>query len=286
MNLIALIDGGGTKTRVRFLSQADQTVISEVVTGPSNLGLGADVCWEQIMQAITLADMPMPVKCVAGLAGSEYAKQRSAFLFNPPCKTLLVSDRDSGLFGAHCGTPGGCLTVGTGVVLAWLDESQQLLRRGGFGFMLADQGGGAWIGLRFLQELVRLVDRGLIDQSHQVLIDRLAIGQSVTQWMEFANTAQPRQFASLAKIIVEAEGQVSLSADIVSEGLTALIDLLQDFPKHLPITLVGGLSAIYSPRIQSLGYQVVEPQGDALDGLAYIDQHRQQLTIDCWESYA
>ena len=43
MKLVALIDGGGTKTRIRFLNQADQTVVSEVVTGPSNLGLGADV---------------------------------------------------------------------------------------------------------------------------------------------------------------------------------------------------------------------------------------------------
>ncbi len=189
------------------------------------------------MQAITLASVPMPVKCLAGLAGSEYAKQRSAFLFNPPFETLLVSDRDSGLFGAHCGMPGGCLTVGTGVAFSWLDESQQLLRRGGFGFMLADQGGGAWIGLRFLQELVRLADRGLIDESHQSLIDRLAIGQSVNQWMDFANAAQPRQFASLAKTIVEAEGQVSLSADIISEGLMALIYLIQDFPKHLRLKI-------------------------------------------------
>ena len=117
MKLIALIDGGGTKTRVRFLNQADQTVISEVVTGPSNLGLGADVCLKQIMQAIALAGVPMPVRYVAGLAGSEYIEQRSAFLSNAPCETLLVSDRDSGLFGAHCGMPGGCLTVGTGVAL-------------------------------------------------------------------------------------------------------------------------------------------------------------------------
>ena len=286
MKLIAFIDGGGSKTRVRFLNQADQIVISEVVTGPSNLGLGADVCWEQIMKAITLAGVPMPVKCVAGLAGSEYAKERSAFLFNPPCQTFLVSDRDSGLYGAHCGMPGGCLTVGTGVAFAWLDESRQLLRRGGFGFMLADQGSGAWIGWRFLQELVRLADRGLLDQSHRVLIDQLAIGESVPQWMEFANAAQPRQFASLAKTIVEAQGEVCLSNEILTEGLMALIDLIQDFPKHLPITLVGGLSAVYSPRIQSLGYQVVEPQGDALDGLAFIDQHRQELVIDHWESNA
>ena len=58
MKLIALIDGGGTKTRIRFLNQADQTVVSEVVTGPSNLGLGAhgflsmELWWVALRRAV------------------------------------------------------------------------------------------------------------------------------------------------------------------------------------------------------------------------------------------
>ena len=60
MSLTALVDGGGTKTRVRFLNQVDQTVLSEVVTGPSNLGLGADSCWKQIRVAIDLAGLATP----------------------------------------------------------------------------------------------------------------------------------------------------------------------------------------------------------------------------------
>ena len=80
MSLTALVDGGGTKTRIRFLNQADQTVLSEVVTGPSNLGLGAESCWEQIREAIDLAGFTTPTKCVAGMAGSEYVVERSEFL--------------------------------------------------------------------------------------------------------------------------------------------------------------------------------------------------------------
>ena len=286
MSLTALVDGGGTKTRIRFLNQADQTVLSEVVTGPSNLGLGAESCWEQIREAIDLAGFPTPTKCVAGMAGSEYVVERSEFLSKAPCETLLVSDRDSGLFGAHLGASGGCLTVGTGVAFAWIDEFGQLSRRGGFGFVLGDQGGGAWIGWRVLQELMRLEDRDGLNQSHRDLVEKLGIGETVNQWMQFANQAGPRAFASLAKAVVESEQQVSLSRDILAEGVMELGRVIQDFPKHLPIALVGGLSGIYAPRIKAQGYQVVDPKGDALDGLAYIDQHLQELTVEHWMSYA
>ena len=286
MSLTALVDGGGTKTRVRFLNQADQTVVSEVVTGSSNLGLGAGSCWEQIREAIDLAGFPTPTKCVAGMAGSEYVAERSEFLSKAPCETLLVSDRDSGLFGAHLGASGGCLTVGTGVAFAWVDELGQLSRRGGFGFVLGDQGGGAWIGWRVLQELVRLEDRGGLSQSHRHLVYKLGIGETVNQWMQFANQAGPREFASLAKVVMESEEQVSLSQDILDEGLMELGRVIQDFPKYLPIALVGGLSGFYAPRIKAQGYQVVDPKGDALDGLAYIDQHLQKLTVEYWISHA
>ena len=286
MSLIALVDGGGTKTRVRFLNQADQVVIAEVVTGPSNLGLGADTCWNQIREAADLAGLSIPVKCVAGMAGCEYLEERSEFLSKAPCETLLVSDRDSGLFGAHLGGPGGCLTVGTGVAFAWLAESGQLSRRGGFGFVLGDQGGGTWIGWRALQELVRLEDRDGLDQSHRRLIAQLGIGESVSHWMQFANAAGPRAFASLAKAVVDSEEQVPLSRQILAEGSLELAHVIQDFPKHLPIALVGGLSAVYAPRILNLGYRVIEPQGDALDGLAYIDQHLPELAVEHWTSYA
>lgn len=286
MSLIALVDGGGTKTRVRFLNQAHQTVLSEVVTGPSNLALGADSCWEQIRKAVDLAGLPMPTKCVAGMAGSEYVAERSKFLLKAPCETLLVSDRDSGLFGAHLGAPGGCLTVGTGVVFAWLDDSGQLSRRGGFGFVIGDQGGGAWIGWRVLQELVRLADRDGLNQSHRRLVDQLGIGDSVNQWVQFAHAAGPYEFASLAKVVVEYEEQVSLIQDVLTEGSLELGDVIQDFPKHLPLALVGGLSVVYAPRIQAQGYQVIDPKGDTLDGLAHIDQYLDELVIEHWMSYA
>ena len=286
MTITALVDGGGTKTRVRFLNNADQTVITEVVTGPSNLGLGAEVCWQQIHDAVDLAGLSMPAKCVVGIAGSEYLRQRAEFLAQASCQTVLVSDRDAGLFGAHKGRPGGCLTVGTGVAFAWIDHQGNLAHRGGFGFVLGDQGGGAWIGWRVLQELVRLSDRNQLDLVHHRLIIALGIGETANHWVQFANEAGPRAFALLARAVVDSEDKVPLAAEILTEGLQLLWRLIEDFPGSLPLSLVGGLSTLYGPRLAALGYQMVDPEGDALDGLRFIDQHLDHLIVEHWISDA
>jgi hypothetical protein len=62
--------------------------------------------------------------------------------------------------------------------------------------------------------------------------------------------------------------------------------LIEDFPRSLPLSLVGGLSTLYAPRLTALGYQVVDPEGDALDGLRFIDQHLNHLIVDHWTSDA
>ena len=97
----------------------------------------------------------------------------------------------AGLFGAHSGRPGGCLTIGTGVSFAWWNESGVVTRRGGFGFVLGDQGGGAWIGQRLLCGLIRLADRGDLLPSHINLIESLEIGPTPNDWITFANQASP-----------------------------------------------------------------------------------------------
>jgi len=38
--------------------------------------------------------------------------------------------------------------------------------------------------------------------------------------------------------------------------------------------------------LAAFGYQVVDPEGDALDGLRFIDQHLTHLIVDHWTSDA
>ena len=196
----------------------------------------------------------------------------------------MVSDRDAGLFGAHSGRPGGCLTIGTGVSFAWLNESGVVTRRGGFGFVLGDQGGGAWIGQRLLCGLIRLADRGDLLPSHINLIESLEIGPTPNDWINFANRATPLEFGSLAPSVLNTESSMLLSASIISEGVVELESLVRDLPKNLSLALVGGLAHAYESQLGALGYEIVTADGDALDGLSYIDQHLGTLSIDRWKS--
>ena len=252
--------------------------------GPANLGLGFGACWNQIERAIDLAGLDPPVRYVVGLAGTEYRIERQQFLASAPRPTVLVSDRDAGLFGAHSGRPGGCLTIGTGVSFAWLNERGVVTRRGGFGFVLGDQGGGAWMGQRLLCGLIRLADRDDLLPSHINLIESLEIGPTPNDWITFANRATPCEFGSLAPSVLNTKSSMSLSANIIAEGVAELKSLIRDLPKNLSLALVGGLAHAYESQLEALGYEIVTADGDALDGLSYIDQHLGTLSIDRWKS--
>ena len=76
MKLTAFVDGGGTKTRVRLADTLAGAIVEDIVVGPANLGLGFEACWNQIEYAIDLAGLDPPVKCVVGVAGTEYIKER------------------------------------------------------------------------------------------------------------------------------------------------------------------------------------------------------------------
>ena len=102
--------------------------------------------------------------------------------------------------------------------------------------------------------------------------------------MQFANGAGPRAFAGLARAVVDSEREVRLAAEILTEGLHSLCRLIQDLPRSLPLSLVGGLSTLYAPRLAALGYRVVDPEGDALDGLAFLGQHLGHLIVEHWIS--
>ena len=188
MKLIALIDGGGTKTQVRFLNQA----IRQSYRGcdrPLKLGLGL-MFVKQIMQAIALAGVPMPVRYVAGLAGERVHRTAISILSNAPCERYWFQIATLGCLVRIVESPGGCLPSGRVLHLrGWTNPGSSYDEAA----LVCGRGGGAWIRLRFLQNWFALLIEGLIDQSHQVLIDRLGISQSVIRWMEFANAAQPRQ---------------------------------------------------------------------------------------------
>lgn len=286
MSYLALVDGGGTKTLVRLVESETEAVIAEARVGPGNLSEGAETVWARIQEALNAFPVPAD-RVLAGLAGSEYDLHREQFLANAPVPTELVSDRDSGLMGAHAGKPGVCLTVGTGVALAWMDLNGRIERRGGFGFVLGDQGGGAWLGLQCMRQLLPMLDSAALDADEKALLLACGLSTEPSAWMMFAGQASPATFAALSEPIVAADRAGNEAAKrLLQAGVDALLELLQSAPSDLPVAAVGGLSAVYRPLLQARGIPMVLPQGDALDGLLYIWRETTGSAIERWSSDA
>lgn len=286
MTIWALVDGGGSKTRIRVIDAATGDILSESRSGPGNLTLGADTVWTSILAGLENPGVPQPAHIFAGLAGVESIDAREAFLMQARWPTTLISDRDSGLCGALLGAPGACLTVGTGVALSWLAGDGVVHRRGGLGFVLGDEGGGAWIGRRVVQLLAYHADRGLLDGASEHVAKALGMGVSLPEWVAFGQQAKPADFAALAPMVFTlADAGEALPKRVIDEGVAALIDLLSAVPSDLPIALVGGLTGCYVDRLREFGLPIVDAKGDALDGLWLDASGRVTLNLQRWSTH-
>lgn len=72
----------------------------------------------------------------------------------PPVAVLVVSDSAAWQVGAFAGDDGVVLAVGTGAVAVGLLDGR-VTRADGFGLLLGDDGGGAWVGREALRAAVR-----------------------------------------------------------------------------------------------------------------------------------
>ena len=167
------IDGGGTKTR-GILYKSDK-IIAESNAGTTRIGaVGVGESCERLLNVIT--DLCVQVNLdsseidavVVGLAGVwlEEEKKRSTQLIKTLARTqkmhlndlIVTSDAELALEGAFGGDQGIVLIVGTGSIAIGKVGKDKLIRCGGWGIELDDEGSGAWIGREGLTAIVRALD--------------------------------------------------------------------------------------------------------------------------------
>ena len=94
-----------------------------------------------------------------GLAGAEFDKSIT-FLEHwqhPFASMKFHNDAYVACLGAHAGNDGALMIIGTGVK-GWLNYEGKQLQWSGYGFPLDDKGGGAWLGLRLVQQSLYSID--------------------------------------------------------------------------------------------------------------------------------
>jgi N-acetylglucosamine kinase-like BadF-type ATPase len=258
------IDGGGTHTRGILLregkivaeSKSGTTRIGAVGVGEScerTLNVILDLCSQAVIESNEVDAV------VVGLAGVwlEEEKQRSARLLKTLGRgsnfhfsdLIVTSDAEIALKGAFEGGKGIITIIGTGSIALGNPNADELVRCGGWGIELDDEGSGAWIGREGLTAVVRAIDgRG----------KKTALTDIIADGFPSINIEQPRtivkaysegafQYHSLSPFVMKcAEEGDEICLDIINRSAEHLLELpLALAPsfkeKVVDVALMGGI---------------------------------------------
>jgi len=170
MAIFVALDAGGTKTQCWV---ADETqVLGRATGGTVKLMMaGADVAYARLREVVLEAaaaagvDPKSVTRTCMGLAGitSEGARAWAE-------RTLggivggeldLCGDEEIALDAAFHGGPGLLVVAGTGSNIVGRCTNSTMVRAGGWGPVIGDEGSGSWIGLQAIRAGMRAHDRGV-----------------------------------------------------------------------------------------------------------------------------
>lgn len=271
------IDGGGTSCRAR-IRDAEGNFIGEAKSGSANILLGTNVAMASIIDAISQAAKQ------GGLSESDFihmhvglalagAEQKSAWqnfmaLNHPFASIVLNTDAYGACLGAHNGDEGAIMIAGTGSCGIYLTQGEQHVV-GGREFPISDQGGGAVMGLRLIQQVL-LAEDGIIEKTPLAEHVLSHYNNDVDQIVEWSKSALPRDYGQFSPAIFEhAYLGDSLAISMLKQTAADVEMFLVALNRKgaTKICLMGSIAERIkdwlSPPVQRW---IVDPQFDAIEG--------------------
>lgn len=271
------IDGGGTSCRARIRDTEGQ-FIGEAKSGSANILLGTDIAMASIVAAIrdaalqgglTESDFP---KMHVGLALAG-AEQKSAWLNfmtidHPFASITLNTDAYGACVGAHNGQDGAIMIGGTGSCGILLKDGEQHVV-GGREFPISDQGGGAVMGLRLIQQVL-LAEDGIRPKTSLCQHVMNHFDNDIDNIVEWSKTAIPKDYGQFSPVIFQ----------LANEGDELAIEMLKQTAADIEmfinalhqkganqVCLMGSIAERILPWLSPVVQQwVVQPQFDAIEG--------------------
>ena len=273
------VDGGGTSCKVR-LEDAQGRLLGEGFSGSANVFQQPEKTLVSIIDAVDQSldsaglghSTKQFIHAGIGLAGSEF-DESIAFLEqwrHPFASVKFHNDAYIACLGAHAGKDGALLIIGTGVK-GWLNSKGKQVQWSGYGFPLDDKGGGAWLGLRLLQQTLYTID-GTFPRSKltQKVLGRFGNeGRNITSWSANASSAD---YGSFAKSVVEAYHAGDRIAQLIvneqKEHLEKILDaMLKEMGDSLSLSLLGGLAPFVCSIVKDdIASRLQKPKLDAKRG--------------------
>ena len=156
----------------------------------------------------------------------------------------VESDARAALMGAHAGAAGLIAIAGTGSIVLGQNQDGQLMRAGGWGPLLGDEGGGYYLGLRALRAVARQLDGAGPDTA---LVEALAEALDMADWSGlipavYGGSIDRERIAALGPLVTAAAERGDVVAlDIVERAGGALGDQVAAVARRLGLLPAASL---------------------------------------------
>ncbi len=292
------IDGGGTKTR-GVLYRCNE-VIAKSNSGTTRIGaVGVGESCERLLNVISDLCVRANIESneidavVVGLAGVwlEEEKKRTTQLIKTLARTqkmylndlIVTSDAELALEGAFGGSQGIVMIVGTGSIAVGKIANDKLIRCGGWGIELDDEGSGAWIGREGLTAIVRALDgRGKETALTKIFAELYPSSIDLKEPRTIVKAYSDRVFEyyMLSPLVMKcAEEGDPVCLEIIQKAAFHLMELLETLKKkfktnQVKVALLGGIieaNTILAKMLEDSiavhpNFKRIEAKGSALDG--------------------
>lgn len=251
------VDGGGTGTRI-IVASPDQQILATAEGAPSALGQGIEKAWRAIMDTLALAfaksNIPVPMlsECAIGLglSGANNVIWKNEFyLRNPGFKKILIdTDGFTTLLGAHGGSPGVIVAVGTGSVGMVLKTNGDRESVSGWGFPAGDEASGAWLGLRAASLTQKAMDGR---RPHTALTEAVTnfCGRTPDEFLAWLGEARQNAFARLAPLVFQSAATDADAKKLLTKAGEEIAMMVRTLdPKNeYPLSICGRLGEALIP---------------------------------------
>lgn len=271
------IDGGGTSCRAR-IRDTRGNLLGEAKSGSANIMLGAEIAMASIVESITLAAEQgglsqrdfSSMDVGLALAGAEHKASWRSFMSLPhPFASLtLNTDAYGACLGAHNGQDGAIMIAGTGSCGIYLKGLEQHIV-GGREFPISDQGGGAVMGLRLIQQVL-LAEDGIREKTPLAEYVMKHFERDIDNIVAWSKQALPRDYGQFSPAIFQfAEQGDELATEMLKQTAADIELFVTALHKRgaRRICLMGSIAERILPWLSpSVQQWVVEPQFDAIEG--------------------
>jgi N-acetylglucosamine kinase-like BadF-type ATPase len=251
-------DVGGSKTAVAV---GDGTRIAGRANGPGaavrpgRAIVSAATIAETVRRALAAAGHRRGTVLVVGAAGAGRETERreleQALRGEALADRLLVTtDIEIALAAAFGEGPGIVVIAGTGSVVIGRDAEGRILRRGGYGWQMGDEGSGYAIGRAALGAVSRAKDGRSPDTALTPLLFEVTRSGDFDALVRWAASAGPAEVAALAPHVLHTAERGDAVAqgimDYAARELSQLVlGLVPEFPsgERVGVALMGGMLA-------------------------------------------